>query len=285
MIREPTVALCALLKDEADYVEEWLAFHLLQGVSRVVLYDNGSTDDTCARARTFAKRLDLAIVPWPGTGSGYDLTQRHAYGDGARRLAGRVDYAAFIDIDEFLYATDGGPLTRALAGFAPDVAAIAVNQRVFGSSGHDRATEGLVTSRFTVAAGPGYQEAHWFKTVARPERIAGFDSAHSVVLRSGAYVLADGRPLPPRPEHPGCSPEVASGALALHHYILKSREEFRRKQARWAGQDPSGRMNDDYFVGRDAAINANAVRDMRLAALAPRVSELVDAARRDAGAT
>ena len=26
---EPTFALCAILKDEADYIEEWLAFHIL----------------------------------------------------------------------------------------------------------------------------------------------------------------------------------------------------------------------------------------------------------------
>jgi len=41
---EPTFALCAILKNEADYIEEWLAFHILQGVSRVILYDNNSSD-------------------------------------------------------------------------------------------------------------------------------------------------------------------------------------------------------------------------------------------------
>ena len=104
-----------------------------------------------------------------------------------------------------------------------------------------------------------------------------------VVLRSGAYVLSDGRALPPRSGHPGCSPAIAEGALALNHCMLKSREEFRRKQARWGWQDPTGRMKDDYFAGRDAAISANPVRDTRLVELAPRIVALVDAAKRDGG--
>lgn len=282
MNREPTLALCAIMKNEADYVEEWLAFHLLQGASQFVLYDNRSTDDTRVRARRFATRANLAIVPWPDSGGGFDLTQRLAYADGARRLAGRVDFAAFIDLDEFLYADDGGSLQRALGSFPPDVAAIAVNQRVFGSSGHVKAGPGFVTSRFTVTAAPGYPEAHWFKTIAKPDRILGFDSVHSVVLRAGAYVLTDGRVLPPRPEHPGCSPVIARGAISLNHYMLKSREEFERKKRRWTGQDLADRLGDDYFAGRDAAINDNAVRDARLRDLAPRVAALIDAVRRDA---
>lgn len=280
MAAELTVAVCAILKNEADYIEEWLAFHILQGVSRVVLYDNNSSDDTCRRARTFARRTDVQVVPWPDNADGFDLTQRLAYYDGARRLSGTVDFVAFLDLDEFLFASDYRPLGQTLATFPPGVAAIAVNQRVFGSSAQQASDGSLVTSRFVKAAAADHPEGHWFKTIARPERIVGFDTVHSVVLTSGSYVLSDGRPLPPRLDHPGFSSVIAAGALRLHHYILKSRQEFERKKQRWTGQDLSIRYTDEYFNERDRSINA--VRDERLKSLAARIQELILSARADA---
>ena len=276
MATELKVALCAIMKNEADYVEEWLAFHILQGVSRVLLYDNNSSDDTRRRARSFAQQVTIRVVPWSGPPDKFDLTQRLAYADGARRLAGAVDYAAFIDLDEFLFASDYRPLGQVLGGFPADTAAIAVNQRVFGSAAQVSASEDLVTSRFTKAAAADHPEGHWFKTVARPERIVGFDTVHSVVLNSGAYVLSDGQPLPPRPDHPGHSSVVPEGALQLHHYILKSREEFERKKSR-AGPDLKSRYTDDYFESRDKSINA--VSDERLTRFVAPIEQMIGRAR------
>jgi hypothetical protein len=170
MAAELKVGVCAIMKNEADYVEEWLAFHVLQGVSHAVLYDNNSTDDTVKRALSLAPRIAV-------------------------------------------------------------------------------------------------------KTVARPERIIRFDSVHSVELASGAYLLSDAQPLPPRPDHLGCSSIVPAGALRLHHDMLESREQFERKKSRWAGQDLSGRYNDEYFESRERI--GNAVRDERLRSFAARIEEMI----------
>jgi hypothetical protein len=46
MIAKPgKLAICALAKDEALYIEEWLAFHFLQGASEILIFDNESTDN------------------------------------------------------------------------------------------------------------------------------------------------------------------------------------------------------------------------------------------------
>src|SRR5947209_4668609 len=43
---DPTtsLAICAIFKDEAPYLAEWVTFHRLMGVDRFYLYDNRSTD-------------------------------------------------------------------------------------------------------------------------------------------------------------------------------------------------------------------------------------------------
>jgi hypothetical protein len=42
----PTVAICAIVRDEASYVEEWVEFHRRQRVTAFRIYDNGSIDGT-----------------------------------------------------------------------------------------------------------------------------------------------------------------------------------------------------------------------------------------------
>ena len=38
------IAVCAIFKDEAPYLLEWLAFHKMIGVDLFFLYDNDSSD-------------------------------------------------------------------------------------------------------------------------------------------------------------------------------------------------------------------------------------------------
>ena len=45
------IAVCAIFKDEAPYLLEWIAFHKMVGVDLFVLYDNGGRPQfKCPRA-------------------------------------------------------------------------------------------------------------------------------------------------------------------------------------------------------------------------------------------
>ncbi len=44
------VVIVCIVKDEADYLEEWLAYHVALGVDHFVIYDNGSTDGSARAA-------------------------------------------------------------------------------------------------------------------------------------------------------------------------------------------------------------------------------------------
>jgi hypothetical protein len=148
-------------------------------------------------------------------------------------------------------------LPAELARFGPEVGAIAVGHRIFGSSGQAAYTPDLVTSRFTRCARADHPQSQWFKTIARPECVAAVDSAHSVQLRSGSYLMADHRPLQ-RDNigwHPGHADRVGHGAIALHHYMVKSLEEFRWKQIRFHGKGLDQRYTDDFFREHDAIGN------------------------------
>ena len=252
MVQPTKIALCAVAKNEAPYIDEWIAFHVLQGVSEFLIFDNDSTDGTKQALARAARQVPVAVVDWPS--QNHDEMQRLAYREGATRLAGRADWVAFVDIDEFLFSSRENSLPAELAQFGPEVGAIAVGHRVFGSSGYTDYAPDLVTSRFVRCARPDHPQAQWFKTIARPALIDSFDSAHSVVLREGAYLLADGTPLHrDDPDwHPGHADRVGRGAISLFHYMTKSLQEYRWKQLRFRDKNMDYRYTDEFFHEHDA---------------------------------
>ncbi len=99
------IAVCAIFKDEAPYLLEWLAFHKMIGVDLFVLYDNGSTDGggDLIRESNFARNVTL--IEWsdrPGQISAY----RHFHANYAKDFhlgrvhrPGRVHHAGQRQLD------------------------------------------------------------------------------------------------------------------------------------------------------------------------------------------
>jgi glycosyltransferase involved in cell wall biosynthesis len=270
----PSLAICVIVKDEARYIEEWLAFHLLQGVNRILVYENGSSDDTLQILQRSAANAPITIVDWSERPGHFDMVQRAAYLDGATRLKGSSDFVAFIDADEFLHAGYQQSAAEALGNVPPNVSAIAVNQRVFGSSGLIDYDPTLVTARFVRCTEKNYIENKWFKTIARPEQIVEFDSVHSVIIKSGTYAMNDVTELTRDSGHPGQANRIADGPLTLNHYMLRSLDEFRQKQKRAMGRpELKERYEMGYFLGRERS--ANAAIDDRLAHLSDKILQKV----------
>lgn len=131
-------AVAAIAKNEADYVGEWVAYHLLAGAASIRVYDNGSTDGTVDTLRRLGRNAPVEVVEWPTRNGDFNGTQKAAYQDAAERCRGAVDFVALIDVDEFLCADRALDVPGALDGFGPGVGAVACQQVLFGSSGAER---------------------------------------------------------------------------------------------------------------------------------------------------
>jgi hypothetical protein len=253
--------ICAVIRDEARYLLEWIAYHRCIGVERFVLYDNESSDGTYDLLTRLSDRIDLRRIPWitPDAAS----PQLSGYADFicAHRL--RHDFTLLIDADEFL--TLPAPHDSLQGYFAahglddPSIAAIAVNQRAFGSSGHQHLADGPVIARFTRTAPDAYDENRWFKSFIRPADVHAIATAHSVMLRRGRYVDSLGGALDAAALSQGQTSQICGG-LRINHYIVKSLEEFRHKQARGGGAGSTAalrqaRYNDAFFFGRNVPLN------------------------------
>ena len=99
------IAVCAIFKDEAPFLLEWLAFHKVIGVDMFYLYDNGSSDGGGELIRRSGFAGNVTLIEWPERPG-----QLSAYNHFRVHHARRFTWAAFIDIDEYIMPLAGSSI-------------------------------------------------------------------------------------------------------------------------------------------------------------------------------
>ena len=235
------LAVCAIFRDEARYLAEWVSFHRVQGVERFYLYDNRSSDDWRSELEP---EIDAGIVEvqhWP-----FVPGQARAYVDCLRRHRNDARWIAFIDIDEFLFSPTGKPLPEILRRFDTHPGVV-VNRRTYGTSGWEHPPRGLVTENYLWRGPDEHPGNRWVKSIVHPRSAVGWATPHNFRLRGNA-VGEDRRPVRSALREPTVE------LLRINHYYTRSVEEFRRKVAR--PDATTGKIKDDR-----EPIPVDAVRD------------------------
>ena len=239
-----TLAICAIVKNEHDYLLEWIAYHRVVGVDHFLIYNNSEeNDDGTTR---LLKRLHRAgvieLVAWPDRPnwvlpSGVHVRpQIPAYYDGAERLRDRAEWVAFIDADEFIVPMKDTDLPSTLKRYAR-FGGVGANWRMFGSSGHQKKQDAPVIQRFTMASSPANSVNQHVKAIVRTELIQDV-GVHRPFLKSGCFVDEQGREL----RHAyGFRYPVTYDLLRINHYYTKSREEWAGKVSRGRASHPQKR--------------------------------------------
>ncbi len=222
---EISVALCGVVRNEVKSIIEWLAHYKALGVDEFRIYGNESWDGTEVILRVLDDAGEVIYKDWPRSVGPWP--QRRAYRH-ARKWA-RSDWPAFFDADEFLILHSDGSIADFLQRFPPEVAAIAVNWVAFGSGGqaHDRPKP--VSERFVDALPKGASWNRVVKTVGRRSLLTEI-GVHRVTPGAGCYVTASG--IEAEFEGPMRTKRAETGIASLHHYMVKSLEEFEEKLLR-----------------------------------------------------
>ncbi|HYD64981.1 glycosyltransferase family 2 protein [Azospirillum sp.] len=232
----PTVALAAIVKDEGPYIAEWVAYHRVIGFDHFLLYDNGSTDGTAAFLRALARRGLATVVDWPGDGANPQLA---AYQHALDTAGGHFDWMAFLDADEFLVLHRDATVQPFLARYAT-AAAVAVNWKMFGSSGRTEREDGLVMERFTRCAPTAHDVSRIVKSIVRPRCVARA-GIHVPVLAEGS-IVDEAHGLVPQ-EGGGVHDRAGHALAQVNHYFTKSYAEWTAKRRRGKADKPAGAAN------------------------------------------
>lgn len=262
--RKPEVklAVVAALKDEAEYLEEWITFHASIGVERFYLYENHSTDGTLDVLKRLSRFYDIRLHSFE-----QHPAQMLAYNDFLRKHGDEVEWAAFIDGDEFIRPVKKAPPLSEILEKAGDAAGIALNWTVYGSAGHQTKPEGLGLEAFQRSGGTPNRA---IKSILRPARVILMPNPHMAVV-SGKYVTPSGRPCMPFRDVIEL-PALDNEPYGVAHYAVRSREQFQRKRERGRAHGLSPR-DEAYFKELDR----NEVADATMAAWAPTIQQVMKA--------
>jgi hypothetical protein len=210
------LSVVAIVKDEAPYIVEWLEYHLLVGVEKFYIYDNGSTDNLHELLAPYIKAGIVEYIYFPGK-----LRHLPAYNEAVRHLEDTSFWIAFIDMDEFIVPVEKKTIPEFLRDFE-DAPGIEINWVLYGSGGHKEKTDGLVMERFK-------DHDHWdthynrtVKSIHNPRCVFRLNSHIADYVYGWSSVDTN-------------KTENISGSfdrfplhnkLRLNHYFLKSYEEF-----------------------------------------------------------
>lgn len=236
------LSIAAIFHNESRFLEEWLLFHLCQGVDHFYLFDNGSKDDYESVLRPYIDKGIVELHAWPAQGSSHAEWKRIQWScyDQALKLArGQSHWLALIDTDEFVFATKSGSLREALRDYEAH-GGVVIYWQCYGTS-HVRE---LQPSQFLVeemswCARKDHPMNRWYKTIAQPKRVARAKDAHSVEYKKGYHAVYDDGSRAKKPEEAHMLP-VRISKLRINHYWSRDEkfvaEEKRGRYLLWSDE-------------------------------------------------
>lgn len=231
------VAACLLIKDEGQYLPEWLAWHVSQGVEHFYIYDNGSTVPVGESVpEEYADKVTVVDFPPPKA-----HTQMDAYADCLASFGGETVWIAFLDTDEFLRVVDGRPLSEFLEDY-PEADAVLAKWVVYNAGGQLEDTGGPVRERFTQATDLYPYSMPQCKSIVRAGRVVTMGAHGPIATKHSLWVVNENH----QRVRQG-SGELPVDKIVVDHYFTRSYAEWRAKMAR-GSCDPGYSRNDDWFL-------------------------------------
>jgi hypothetical protein len=205
------IAVCAIMKDENPYIEEWINHYKKIGVDKTFIYDNLSKNPI------IYNDLDVTVKIWSDEKF---RSQSRCYVDCAKNNQ-NYDFIGFFDADEF-YMSKSMNIKQDIENLNyayGDFAALGVYWRIYGNNPPFE----------TRQSAENYQ--YWFgdkhiKSWVNPKVILDFPDPHKAHISNGKYIDELGRNIySPIGNH-------TSENMWIKHIFTRSREEWKEKMER-----------------------------------------------------
>src|SRR3989338_1037120 len=217
------MGVCAIFKNEAKYLKEWIEYHILMGVEIFYLYNNNSNDNPEIVLKGYIEQgivkyhnytLNLGISKYPEPWCRDD----YPYNNCTEKYKNETKWIAYIDVDEFIVLYQNKKLPEFMKEYA-NYAALAINWVMFGSSGNYMEPEGLVIENYTLRQTKDHGANKLTKSIVNPRKISKWQGPHLPVtqhkiVRENFKEIKD-----------MCQPPIHN-RIAIFHYYPKSKSFY-----------------------------------------------------------
>lgn len=213
------IALVCIAKNEDNYIDEWIEYHIKLGFSKIFIYQN----DWRYKGK-YINNDCICLIEYDG-----QQKQLNSYNDFITNNYNNFDWAGFLDIDEFVVLKQDSSISEFLAKYI-DYYSVGLNWSVFGSNGLQFNGDYLCVKRFTKCKKRLDKEVKCFINFNKAkDTLHFFDSPHNV-SQINKTISVD-------KSHFINGPFSYNGRdnrdiAYVNHYYTKTKEEWDQKMAR-----------------------------------------------------
>jgi hypothetical protein len=266
-----TLSVCAIFKNEARFLKEWIEYHRLIGVEHFWLYNNNSEDPYEAVLNPYINEGIVDLIEWPSQikkNDYYDHTyrsQKGAYDHCLGLSRGVSKWVAFIDIDEFIVPKASDNLAQILEERYSHVSGLCVNWQVFGTSHIEELKENeLVTEKLVLKGDASLWKNKVPKTILQPLHTLDNDDPHHFNYLENHWAVDTNYK---RVNKKGGTKSSLLNIVQINHYWTRDEKFLRNEKcARYEMWGTSKGVLEE-------AAQLNKVRDLSIQRFVPRLKE------------
>ena len=230
---EYSLSLCAIFKNEAPHLREWIEFHRIQGVEHFFLYNNQSEDAFAEVLQPYLEQNVATLIDWPFSqmarnGHEWVKIQKAAYMDAIQQYGETSQWMGFLDIDEFLFCPSGESLPSFLSRYE-EFGGVGVNWLMFGTSALEEIPQGSsMIEALTRCSLPSHSLSYRVKMIVQPKCVTRCCHAHSFLYKEPFFAVNCNRMvIEPKALN---SPSISHDQIRINHYWTRTEKYFREEK-------------------------------------------------------
>lgn len=175
------LSLVLIIKNETQYIREWIEYHKLIGVEHFYIYDNESNDGLKDILSPYIQSGEVTYLCCPG-----QCMQMPAYNDAIARFKNKNQWLGFIDSNEFIVLAKQQQLPDFLRNYER-FSAIGINWIMFDGNGHEKKpSSGFVLSNYTrVHSNKNQASNKCIKSIVNPKLVKNCTNPHFFIMKKG----------------------------------------------------------------------------------------------------
>lgn len=226
---EKTLSICAIFKNEARFLSEWIDYHRCVGVEEFWLYNNNSEDEYQVVLSPYISKGIVHVIEWPSVHQENDWfhhsfeVQAGAYTNCLFMVKGRTKWLALIDVDEFIVPVCEESVPLILEKDFSDVSGLGINWILFGTSFVQEVTsQELMVERLILRAPISHPRNLIYKSIVQPDHVERCTHPHFCLYKESHWHVNTNR------EKIGdcAAHSVCVDKLKIHHYWSKDERFF-----------------------------------------------------------
>jgi hypothetical protein len=213
-----TISLCLIAKNEDEYLQEWIDYHILIGVERFYIYDNESQLPIRKLLKAYVNSGIVIVHEVKGTAQ-----QLIAYQHCLDTYRESSKWMGFIDADEFIVLCKDNNLKDLLKKY-DEFGGLAINSVFFGFGGQKQTPTGGQIINFQYRFPKEYDDNRLLKCIVQTKKAKIINSPHDLTCENPFYCVNSQGHRVDTQRFPVCYDEIL-----INHYFTRSEDDFEKK--------------------------------------------------------